>query len=308
MEKRKKILLRTSWISVIGNALLSLLKIIVGVIAGSMSVLSDGIDSASDVITSIIILLTSTIITRPPNSKYAYGRQKAENMASTILSFVIFFMGCQIFITSLDKIISKEVGEVPSMLAIWVTLFSIIGKLFLAWYQFRQGRKIDSSMLKANAINMKNDVIISGGVLIGVGCTIFLNLPIIDAILAALIGLYIVYSALSIFKEANVALMDGVSDTTIYEKIIQAVEKVPNVYNPHRIRTSQIGNMYNIVLDIEVDGNLSLNEAHEIAQNVEGSIKESIKNVYDIVVHIEPKGAKHCIEKFGINKENLESF
>lgn len=305
MENRKKILLRTSWISVIGNALLSLLKIVIGITAGSMAVLSDGIDSASDVITSIIILLTSTIIARPPNSKYAYGRQKAESMASTILSFVIFFMGCQIVINSLEKILTSDVNEIPSMTAIWVTICSIIGKLFLAWYQFHQGKKVDSSMLKANAINMRNDVIISVGVLIGLGCTFIFNLPILDPILATLIGLYIIYSAFGIFKEANVVLMDGVSDTTIYEKIIRAVEKVPDAYNPHRIRTSQIGNMYNIVLDIEADGNLPLNEAHEIAQKVEESIKKSIHNVYDIVVHVEPKGAKHCKEKYGINKENL---
>jgi cation diffusion facilitator family transporter len=305
MENRKKIMLLTSWISVLGNAFLSILKIVIGFISGSLAVLSDGLDSASDVITSVVILVATPIISRPPNSKYAYGQENAENVASTVLSFVIFFMGCQMFVTSIKKVIHPEIDQLPATLAIWVTVISIIGKLLLALYQFQQGKRVGSSMLKANAINMRNDVFISAGVLLGLGFTYLLNLPILDPIIALLISIYIIYSAVGIFKEANLVLMDGLSDTSIYEKIIQAVEQVPGAYNPHRIRSHQIGNMYNIVLDIEVDGNLSLTEAHRIAQQVEDSIKTSIDDVYDIVVHVEPMGDTHCEEKYGVNKDNL---
>ncbi|MDR0394333.1 MAG: cation diffusion facilitator family transporter [Tannerella sp.] len=306
MVDRKKIMLRTSWISVIGNALLSLLKVIVGIVAGSMAVVSDGVDSASDVVTSLIILLISSIVSRPPNSKYVYGREKAENVASTVLSFVIFFMGCQIVVTSAEHVIYQKTGELPSMPAIWVTVASIAGKLLLSWYQFRQGKRVDSSMLKANAINMRNDVIISGGVLVGLACTFLLDLPVLDPVIAGLIGLYIVWSAVGIFRSANVALMDGVDDTSIYNRIIEAVERVPGAYHPHRIRSRQIGNQYHIVLDIEADGRLSLTEAHQIAQDVENSIKNSIENTYDIVVHVEPKGSSHCAEKYGISRNELK--
>jgi cation diffusion facilitator family transporter len=305
MKDRKQILLRTSWISVIGNAFLSLLKIGMGFWAGSLAVLSDGLDSASDVITSLVILIATPIITRPPNSKFAYGQEKAENVATTILSFVIFFMGCQMFVASIQRILHPEPRELLSGPAIWVTIISIIGKLLLALYQFQQGKRVESSMLKANAINMRNDVIISAGVLLGLAFIHVLKWPVLDSIVALLISIYIVYSAIGIFKDANLVLMDGVSDTSIYKKIIQSVEKVSGAYNPHRIRSSQIGNMYNIVLDIEADGQISLTEAHHIAQTVEDSIKKSIDNVYDIVVHVEPVGDKHCEEKYGINKDNL---
>jgi cation diffusion facilitator family transporter len=304
MKDREKIMLRTSWISVLGNAFLSLLKIVVGIISGSLAVLSDGLDSASDVFTSLVILIATPIISRPPNSKFVYGQEKAENMASTILSFVIFFMGCQISITSLNKIIHRSTTEL-SMIAIWATVISIVGKLLLALYQFHQGKRVNSSMLKANAINMRNDVVISAGVLLGLGFTFILKIPILDPIIALLIGLYIIYSALGIFKDANLILMDGVRDTSIYKEIIKAAEKVPGAYNPHRIRSRHVGNMYNIVLDVEAEGNLSLTEAHRIAQEVEDSIKQSIDNVYDIVVHVEPKGFVHEEEKFGVNKDNL---
>lgn len=304
-QDRKKIMLRTSWISVLGNAFLSSLKIIIGILSGSLAVLSDGLDSAADVVTSLVILIATPIISRPPNSKYVYGQEKAENMASTILAFVILFMGGQMFIASVGRIVHPEQAQLPSMIAIWATVISIFGKLLLSLYQFQQGKKADSSMLKANAINMRNDVIISIGVLLGLAFTFILKMPILDPIVALLISIYIMYSAIGIFRDANIILMDGMTDTSIYKKIIQAVEKVPGASNPHRIRSSQVGNMYNIVLDIEADGNMSLKDAHHIAQQVEESIKSSIENVYDIVVHVEPEGDKHCIEKFGVNKYNL---
>ncbi|MDR1096907.1 MAG: cation diffusion facilitator family transporter [Tannerella sp.] len=305
MVDRKKIMQRTSWISVIGNTLLSLLKIVVGIVAGSMAVLSDGLDSASDVVISAIILFTSSIVSRPPNSKYVYGQEKAEHIASTILSFIIFFMGCQIIITSAEHIIYRQSRELPSMPAIWATAASIAGKLLLSWYQFHQGKRVDSSMLKANAINMRNDVIISGGVLVGLACTFLLDAPVLDPVIAGLIGIYILGSAIGIFRDANVVLMDGVDDTSVYNKIIDAVEKVPGAYHPHRIRSRQVGNRYSIVLDIEADGLLTLTEAHQIAQDVENSITDSIENIYDIVVHVEPKGSSHCAEKYGISRDEL---
>jgi cation diffusion facilitator family transporter len=158
-------------------------------------------------------------------------------------------------------------------------------------------------MLKANAINMRNDVIISVGVLIGLACTFWLDLPILDPIVALLISVYIIYSAVGIFREANVVLLDGMADTSIYDKIIAAVENVPGANNPHRIRSRQVGTMFTVVLDIEVDGELPLQEAHHIAQNVEEAIKSTIPNIYDVVVHVEPLGFSHAEEQYGVSAE-----
>jgi cation diffusion facilitator family transporter len=302
---RERILLRASWISVVGNMVLSLVKVVAGFVSGSMAVLSDGLDSAADVVTSVIILFTSSIVSRPPNSKFVYGREKAENVASTVLSFVIFFMGSQLVVSAGGRILGGGVRELPSVLAIWVTVASIVGKLLLAWFLFCQGGRTGSSMLKANAVNMRNDVIISAGVLLGLVCTFVLNMPALDAVIALLIGVYILWSAIGIFRDANVVLMDGLEDVSVYDRIIEAVERVPETSNPHRIRSRQIGNRYSIVLDIEVDGRLSLMEAHRIAQRVEDSIRENIANIYDIVVHVEPKGIKHDTERYGISKKDL---
>ena len=303
---REKILIRTSWISTIGNAVLSVSKIIVGLLAGSLAVLGDGIDSATDVIISVVMIFTARIMSRPPSKKYVFGYEKAESIATKILSLVIFYAGMQMLLSSVESIFSDEVKEIPSAIAIYVTVFSIAGKLLLALYQYKQGKKINSSILTANAINMRNDVIISSGVLLGLIFTFIFKLPILDSITGLIISLFIIKSSVGIFMDSNVELMDGVKDVNIYNKIFEAVEKVPGAGNPHRVRSRMIGNLYNITLDIEVDPQMTLMQAHEIADAVEKSIENSIDNVYDILVHVEPAGKCQTDEKFGIDKGMVE--
>ena len=221
---REKILIRTSWVSTIGNAILSASKIIVGLFAGSLAVLGDGIDSATDVIISIVMIFTARIMNRPPSKKYVFGYEKAEGIATKILSLVIFYAGMQMLLSSVANIFSDATKEVPSAIAIYVTVFSIIGKLLLAHYQYKQGKRIDSSMLTANAINMRNDVIISSGVLVGLVFTFIFKLPILDSITGLIISLFIIKSSVSIFIDSNVELMDGVKDVNVYNKIFVSVE------------------------------------------------------------------------------------
>ena len=303
---REKILIRTSWISTIGNAVLSVSKIIVGLLAGSLAVLGDGIDSATDVIISVVMIFTARIMSRPPSKKYVFGYEKAESIATKILSLVIFYAGVQMLLSSVESIFSDEAKEIPSAIAIYVTVFSIAGKLLLALYQYKQGKKINSSMLTANAINMRNDVVISSGVLLVLIFTFIFKLPILDSITGLIISLFIIKSSVSIFMDSNVELMDGVKDVNVYNKIFEAVEKVPGAGNPHRVRSRMIGNLYNITLDIEVDPQMTLMQAHEIADAVEKSIENSIDNVYDILVHVEPAGKCQTDEKFGIDKGMVE--
>ncbi len=305
-ELRDKVIIRASWVSTIGNAVLSASKIAIGLLGGSLAVLGDGIDSATDVIISVVMIITAGIINRPPSCKYSYGYEKAEGIATMILSLVIFYAGVQMFISSIESMVSDEPRVLPSMLTIWVTVFSIGGKLLLALYQYRQGRKVNSPMLTANAVNMRNDVLISTGVLVGLGFTFIFNLPILDSVTGLVISLFILKSSVEIFRGSNVELMDGVQDEGVYNKIFEAVERVPGASNPH-VRSRLIGGMYMIMLHIEVDGRMTLNKAHDIAHEVEDSIRASIDNIYDIVIHVEPLGECHVEEKFSVDPEMLEN-
>ena len=304
---RNKILLRASWVATVGNGLLSAAKIGIGLFAGSLAVLGDGIDSATDVVISIVMILTSRIVNRPPTCRFAYGFEKAEGIATKLVSFVIFIAGLQMLITSVEGMFSNEPRELPGMLAVWVTVFSILGKLALAIYQRREGRKADSTMLLANAKNMRNDVIISVGVLVGLFFTFVLGMPILDTVTGLIISLYIMRSAIGIFVDSSIELMDGVKDMEVYKRIFEAVEQVPEVSNPHRVRSRRIGSLYMIELDVEADASMTLDRAHEISERVEEAIRGSVKDVYDIVVHVEPAGKQiHSKEKFGVDRNMLD--
>ncbi|MCL1868376.1 MAG: cation diffusion facilitator family transporter [Paludibacter sp.] len=295
-------MLRASWVSTIGNAILSLMKLVIGFLTGSLAVISDGIDSATDVVVSIVMVFTARIVSRPPDLKYVYGYEKAEGIASKILSFVIFYAGIQMLISSVHATFWSVERPMPETLAIVVTIFSIFGKLALSFYQFRAGKRIASTMLIANAKNMRNDVLISCGVLVGLFFTFILRMPVLDAITGIIISLFILKTAISIFLDSNTELMDSINDTAVYDSVFEAVDATAGAKNPHRVRIRTTGGMYLISLDIEADGNCSLNEAHKIANQVEENICKCIENVYDIRIHVEPEGTVHSDEKFGIGR------
>ncbi len=304
-DKRVQIILKASWIAIIGNAILSVLKIVVGIFSGSIAVIADGVDSASDILTSLITLITAHIISRPPDPKYAYGYGKADTVAAKVLAFIIFFAGAQLALLTINKLINPIERPLPNPIAIYAIIISIAGKYMLAWYLNKTGKKIDSSMLIANARNMQNDVVISVSVLLGLLFTFWLKLPIIDVITAMMVSFYIMFVAFKIFMETNRDLMDGINDTGIYKNIIEIVNSVDGACNPHRIRVRKMANLYIIALDIEVDGNLNLNIAHEISKKVELLLKQKIPNIYDILIHIDPKGIEEE-EVYGVSEKDLE--
>jgi len=305
MPERAQEIKKASWVGIIGNGFLATTKIGIGLYAGSLAVVGDGIDSSTDVVISIITLITARILSRPPDKKYPYGYGKADTIATKVLSFVIFFAGMQLMITSITKLITGEVAVMPDKLAIYATVFSILGKLFLSYYQFRIGKKTGSAMLIANGKNMQNDVLISLSVLLGLIFIFVLKIPVLDRITALIVSLWILKVAIQIFMQTNVELMDGTKDCTVYDKLFKVIETIEGVHNPHRVRVRSIGDKLMIAIDIEVDGNLSLSQAHEIAHQVEQAIQLRIENVFDVTIHVEPLGDNITEKKLGISRDKL---
>lgn len=305
--KRTKELKKASWIGILGNSILSLLKIGVGFISGSFAVIADGIDSLSDVFSYFITLYTARIISKPPDRRYPYGYMKAETISTKVLSFIIFFAGAQLLISTLTKIFNPKPEVMPDIIAVYVTIISIIGKGILSIWQFRIGKRNESPMIIVNAKNMRNDILISLSVLVGLIFTFKFEMPVLDLITALIVSLWIMKVAFQIFMETNRELMDGVDDTSIYDKIFTAVDSVEGVKNPHRIRVRKIGNMFLISLDIEVNKNMTISAAHELSRKVEQSIKDAIINVYDILIHIEPEGNVEIDEQYGISREDFKT-
>jgi cation diffusion facilitator family transporter len=289
-----------------GNIVLASVKIGTGIYAGSLAVIGDGIDSSMDVFIAIISLVVARIISRPADETHPWGHGRAETVATALLACILFFAGAQLILNSGRDIISGVQREVPSMPALIVTIISIVGKLLLAWSQYMFGKKAGSPMLKANAKNMSADVLLSAGVLLGLGLSMLFNIGVIDLWAAALVGLWVIKSALGIFWEANAELMDGGSDRTYYQEVFEAVNSVEEAGNPHRVRMRRIAGLWDIDIDIEVPPHKTIVEAHWIAFKVEKAIKARIENIYDIMVHVEPAGNMED-ESYGLSEETLKN-
>ena len=300
---RNRVLVRTSWISTVGNAVLSAAKITVGALAGSLAVLGDGIDSATDVVISVVMIFTARIVGKPPTKKYPYGYEKAETIATKILSLIIFYAGVQMLVSSVESMFSPrtQTDACTGSHLCYPVLHrgeAASGALSVPAGQEGAERPADGQCGE----HAQRRYHFAGGCSWGLVFTFALDMPVLDTVTGLVISLFIIKSSVTIFMDSNVELMDGVKDETVYARIFQAVEAVPGAHNPHRVRSRQIGNMYMIALDIEVDGTISVTEAHRIANEVERSIKARIDNIYDIVVHVEPEGVHHDAEKFGIDR------
>jgi cation diffusion facilitator family transporter len=303
MQDRASLLKRASIIALVGNALLAAAKLVVGFASGSLAVVGDGIDSSTDVVIAIVTLLTARIVDKPGDREHPYGHSRAETVATTVLAFVVFFAGSQLFMRTASALISNEAASLPSSIAIVVTAVSIAGKLVLSWTQFRYGKMAGSSMLIANGKNMRGDVVISASVLVGLVFTFLFKLPILDRVTALLVSMWIVKVAFGIFKEANTELMDGTEGAGPYGEIFKAVSSIPGAGNPHRTRVRKLGSILVVDLDIEVDPELTVKVAHGIAHAVEHAIVAALPEVYDVIVHVEPAGNAED-ERFGLRPDD----
>jgi cation diffusion facilitator family transporter len=305
IKQRASLIQAASITAILGNFALSALKIGAGLYAQSLAVLGDGIDSGVDVLIAIMSLVVARVISRPADAEHPWGHGRAETVATALLSFTLFFAGGQLILSSARNLLFGRLMEIPDAPALIATGISVVGKLLLAWSQYLFGKKADSAMLRANAKNMAGDVFISVAVLLGLLLSLLLNMGVIDSVVAILVGFWVIRQAVGIFLEANAELMDG-SSVESYKAVFEAVHSVKKAGNPHRTRMRRIAGLWDIDIDIEVDPEITVREAHHVATEVELAIKSRVEGVYDIMVHVEPVGDSGNQEGFGLREDIAE--
>ncbi len=293
-------------IAIAGNLALAASKIAASLATDSLAVLGDGIDSSTDVIIAIMSLVVASIISQPSDKNHPWGHGRAETVATVLVAFVILLAGFQLSASAVSRLTSKAAFSAASPIALWVTALSILGKGALAASQYRIARKSGSAIVLANAKNMASDIVISASVLAGLAASMIFSLPMLDPIIALLVGLWVMKTALGIFLEQNLELMDGTTDESLYRALFDAVHSVPGAGNPHKARIRKMASSWDIDLDIEVAGDITVREAHDIAEAVEHAVKCQIADVYDIMVHIEPEGSGRHGEQFGLSASDVE--
>ncbi|MCK9171023.1 MAG: cation diffusion facilitator family transporter [Treponema sp.] len=308
-EKRVYLIRLAGFIALAGNLVLALIKFFLGKLSGSLAVTGDAIDTMTDVAIALMTIIVSRIISRPGDKEHPWGHGRAETTTTMVLSFIIFFAGSQLAVSSIHEIIDHTYKSEVSFYAILAALISICGKALLTVSQQVLGTKSGSTMIKANAQNMKGDIIMSAGVLTGIGAARIFKCPLLDPVTALLVGSWVVKNAVKIFAEMNMELMDGNPDEGVYKIMFDAVMSVKGVSNPHRARIRKIASHWDIDLDIEVDAGLTVHNAHEIANRVEKAVRQTIPDVYDIMVHVEPAGHSdhHDREQFGLKESDVDT-
>lgn len=294
-------------IAIAGNLALAAAKLAVGLSTGSLAVLGDGIDSSTDVVIAIMSLVVASVISQPSDKEHPWGHGRAETVATVLVAFVILLAGFQLSASAVSRLASKAAFPAASPVTIWVTALSILGKATLAATQYRIARKSGSAIVLANAKNMASDIVISASVLAGLAASMAFSVPALDPVIALLVGLWVMKTALGIFLEQNLELMDGTTDESLYRALFAAVRSVPGAGNPHKARIRKMASSWDIDLDIEVAGDKTVREAHDIAEAVERAVKCQIADVYDIMVHVEPEGSGRHGEQFGLSASDVES-
>ncbi|WP_411328983.1 cation diffusion facilitator family transporter [Blautia hansenii] len=289
MEQEKKTAMRVSAVTIVWNVILSIFKLMAGVVGRSGAMISDAVHSASDVFSTIIVILGINIASRQSDDDHQYGHDRLECVAAILLAVVLFATGIGIGIGGINKIIEGTAGKdaIPGMIALIAAVASIVVKEAMFWYTRSAAKKINSGALMADAWHHRSDALSSVGALIGIGGA-RLGFPILDPIASVVICVFIVKAAYDIFKDAIDKMVDKSCDEETEEKMRQLIEKQKGVLKVDVLRTRLFGAKMYVDIEIAADGNITLREGHEIAQGVHDKVEEEFPLVKHCMVHVNP--------------------
>ena len=280
---------RVAFVTIIANVLLAGFKLIAGIAAHSSAMISDAVHSASDVFSTIIVLIGLRISGKAADKEHPYGHERFECAASMILAFILFATGILIGWKGIENIISGSyvLQMAPGVLALVAAVVSIVVKEAMYWYTWLTAKKINSTALKADAWHHRSDALSSIGALAGiVGAR--MGLPILDSIASIVICLFILKVAVDIFIEALNKTVDRACDEKCVEHIVRTVLEQPGVKALDNIKTRQFGSAIYTDIEIAVDPQLRLVDAHAIAESVHGAVEKSTPNLKHCMVHVNP--------------------
>lgn len=280
---------RVSFITIVQNALLSIFKLFAGIFANSNAMISDAIHSASDVFSTIVVLIGVKLASKDSDKEHPYGHERLECVAAIVLAMVLFLTGLEIGAQAVKDIVRGNYGdlEAPGILALVAAVVSIITKEIMYWYTRHNAKKIDSSALMADAWHHRSDALSSVGALIGIGGAM-LGFPIMDSIASLVIFVFIAKAAYDIFKDAMDKMVDHSCDEETEKAIYDSVISHHEVLGIDLLQTRIFGNKVYVDLEIQVNGSYTLQEAHNIAEEVHENIEQNFPKVKHIMVHVNP--------------------
>ena len=288
-ENFQRVAKKVSVTTIIGNLVLSVLKLIAGIVAHSSAMISDAVHSASDVFSTFVVMIGIKLASKEPDKEHPYGHERLECVAAIVLAMVLFITGLGIGAEALGNIVQGNYNDlqVPGMLALVAAIISIVSKEGMYWYTRINAKRIDSSALMADAWHHRSDAFSSVGALVGIAGA-RMGFPVMDSIASLVIFLFIVKAAYDIFKDSIDKMVDHSCDEETEKDIFECVIENEDVMGVDLLQTRIFGNKIYVDVEIQVDGSYTLQEAHKIAETVHDNIEKNFPKVKHIMVHVNP--------------------
>lgn len=285
LEERSKETKKVGIVGIIGNVFLFVIKIIVAIFSKSNAMLADSINSGTDVLSSLMTLIGGKIAGEPSDEDHNYGHGKAEYIFSLIISLIMGYLALKIAWNGINSLIDGAKFDFSLSLIIVCTV-TIVTKFSLYRYTKKIGKKSNNILILANSEDHINDVYTTLSVLVGILAAL-VNLYWLDGVVAIIIAIRILYTAIEFFMQSYNVLLDvSMSEEEIgkIKDIIKTYEKIDHI---DKVTSKAVGNSFIVIVKVSVDGNMTVKESHEIVGKLKAEILEQ-KNVYDVIVHVNP--------------------
>ncbi len=292
-EDNNNIAMRVSVVSIIVNIILSAFKFIAGILANSGAMISDAVHSASDVFSTFVVIGGIRLAGKAEDEEHPYGHERMESVAAIILSVALAITGAGIGIAGIKNIIHSSELEIPETIALVAAIMSIVVKEGMYWYTRNGAKKVNSDALMADAWHHRSDALSSIGSFIGIGGAM-LGYPILDPLASVIICVFILKVSVDIFKEAINKMVDKACDEEMEKLMKEMVLSHDEIVSLDLIRTRMFGSKIYVDVEFSADGNMSLYEAHAIAEHIHKEMEEKFPDVKHCMVHVNPTeiGAK----------------
>lgn len=285
----EKIAVRVSVITIIFNVLLTAFKFVAGFLGHSLAMVSDAIHSASDVLSTVIVIIGIKISAKAADKDHEFGHERYECVAAILLAVLLCATGIGIGYSGVVKIVdgSYKTATMPDYLAMSAAIVSIVVKEVMFWYTYVAAKRTNSGALKADAWHHRSDALSSIGSLVGI-VGAMCGVPVLDCVAAILICVLILKAGVSIFIDAINKMTDKACDAKTEEAICSFIISCEGVERVDRLMTRLFGNRIYVVVEIACDKDLLLSEAHAIAETVHDGVEREFPLVKHVTVHVNP--------------------
>ena len=286
-KRQKKNMLSISKFAICINIVLALLKIMAGKIFYSMSLLSDGLNSLSDLITNVLVIVGLKVGSNPEDKEHPFGHGKIESVFSVIIGTFIMITAFELIKDNFSKLtsFSNENNVNITLIPIVITVLAILIKIFQLTFMKKKAKKYNNALINSLLADYNTDIVISSSVLFGL--LLSRIHPIFDTIVGFIVSIYIIKSGYELIKENSLILMDSQDDELI-EKIRSEILQFEEIENAHDFRMTTSGKDIYMFVDVRMDKNKTIEEAHDITNKISKKIKHKYKNIKRLLIHIEP--------------------